>query len=158
MINRILSGIVLVLILSVNTAGAQDAPPVNEPDLSKPRLFTQLPDKIEIELDDLQQLFRLEEKTGKSIEFRFRSKNAAPFAGKIVSATTRKNQSGKSILVQPSMFNGATFSLSSSTTPDGTVRYTGRIISFKHGDAYELQEEEGRYYLIKKSFYELVNE
>ena len=153
-----LSGMVLVLMLCINAAVAQDHVQVNEPDHNKPRLFSLLPEKIEIDITDLQAALAQEVKQGKSIDFRFHSKNAAAFAGKIISAATRSDRSGKSVLIRPSQFNGATFALSSSTMADGTVRYSGRIISFKHGDAFELKEENGRYYLLKRNFYELVSE
>ena len=31
-------------------------------------------------------------------------------------------------------------------------------MSFKHGDAYEISEENGQYFFVKKGFYDLVNE
>ena len=41
---------------------------------------------------------------------------------------------------------------------DGSVRYSGRIISFQHADAYEINLENNQYVFVKKGFYDLVNE
>jgi hypothetical protein len=61
-------------------------------------------------------------------------------------------------VIRSGNFNGATLTLSSSAQPDGAVKFTGRIISFKHGDAYELQNQNDQYILIKRNYYELINE
>ena len=76
---------------------------------------------------------------------------------KIISATSKYNNTVRSVVVSSTRFNGATLTLSSTTT-DGTVRYSGRIVSFQHADLYVLQKEEEQYFLIKKKFHELVNE
>jgi len=64
----------------------------------------------------------------------------------------------RSVVVRLSDFKGATLTLSSFTHPDGTVTYSGRIISFQHADLFELQYQNEQYFLIKKNYYELVNE
>jgi hypothetical protein len=56
------------------------------------------------------------------------------------------------------MFSGAAFTLSRLINENNTLSYRGRIMSFKHGDAYELAMEEGAYYLIKKNAYDLYDE
>jgi hypothetical protein len=53
---------------------------------------------------------------------------------------------------------GATLALSRMINPDNTITYRGRIMSFKHGDAYEIANENGSYYLIKKGLYDLYEE
>jgi hypothetical protein len=63
-----------------------------------------------------------------------------------------------SVVIRSRNFNGATLTLSSSAQPNGTVKFTGRIISFQHGDLYELQNQNNQYILIKKNFYDLINE
>jgi hypothetical protein len=42
--------------------------------------------------------------------------------------------------------------------PDGTTKYTGRIISIRHGDLYQLIQEDAGWVLVKKNFYDLINE
>jgi hypothetical protein len=61
-------------------------------------------------------------------------------------------------VIRSGNFNGATLTLSSSAQTNGAVRFTGRIISFQHGDVYELQNQNNQYILIKKNFYDLINE
>jgi hypothetical protein len=63
-----------------------------------------------------------------------------------------------SIVIRSTNFPGAALSFSKITKEDGTISYAGRIISFQHGDAYEINQENGQYYFVKKGFYDLVNE
>jgi hypothetical protein len=38
------------------------------------------------------------------------------------------------VVIRSEVFNGARLTVSKITNPDGSIRYSGRIISFKHGD------------------------
>ena len=153
-----LPGIALLFILFCATAQAQQKSPLNEPDLKRPRLFTTLPDKIAIDTAELKALLTGEEETGKEVNLRFKDKRVSAFSGKIISAASKYQHSIRSVVIRSKNFNGATMSLSSTTNADGTVTYRGRIISFKHGDILELQKIDNEYFLVKKGFYELVNE
>ena len=53
---------------------------------------------------------------------------------------------------------GAALSFSKLMKEDGSISYIGRIISFQHGDAYEIILENGQYFFVKKDFYDLVND
>jgi hypothetical protein len=64
----------------------------------------------------------------------------------------------QSVVVRSTNFPGAALSFSRITKEDGTFSYVGRIISFQHGDAYEISLENGQYFFVKKGFYDLVNE
>jgi hypothetical protein len=64
----------------------------------------------------------------------------------------------QSVVIRSTNFPGAALSFSKLTKEDGTISYVGRIISFQHGDAYEITMENGQYFFIKKGFYDLVNE
>jgi hypothetical protein len=72
--------------------------------------------------------------------------------------SSKYNNTLRSVVVRSTNFNGATLTLSSSTTTDGAATYTGRIISFQHGDLFVLQKENEEYYLVKKKYHELINE
>ena len=78
------------------------------------------------------------------------------FNGQVISRSD--DNTIHSVVIRSANFNGATLTLSSSAQPNGTVKFTGRIISFQHGDAYELQNQNDQYILIKKNFYDLMNE
>ncbi len=151
-------GLALLFILSIAIVQAQDHPPLNEPDPNKPRLFDHLPEKIKIETSELATLLNGTNEPGKTINVHSRSKKISLLKGKIISASKKSDKAVKSIVIRSTDFSGAAFSLSSSTTADGTVKYKGRIISLQHGDAYVLQEEDGEYFLQKKSIYELMSE
>jgi hypothetical protein len=149
-----LSGLCLLLSFICATTSAQNKIPVNEPDLNKPKLFANLPDKIPVDISSLQSLLNAE--NGKEVSLKLGQNTLNKFNGKVVSKVNTDNI--QSVVIRSGNFNGATFTLSSSTQPNGTVKFTGRIISFQHGDLYELQNQNDQYLLIKKNFYDLINE
>jgi hypothetical protein len=80
------------------------------------------------------------------------------FEGNLVSRSERTANSIQTAIIRSSNFNGARMTVSKRLNEDGTVTYIGRIISFQHGDLYELQNLEGQWFLVKKNYYDLVNE
>ena len=153
-----LYGFSLSFIFCCATGFAQNRATINEPDYNKPTLFTNFPDKIPVDSNELKSLFSHTATKGKEVHVRFMDRKLPGFNGKIISATSKYNNTLHSVVVSSTRFNGATLTVSASTTTDGTVRYSGRIVSFQHGDLYVLQKEEEKYFLIKKKFHELVNE
>jgi hypothetical protein len=133
---------------------AQKSIPLNEPDKNRPSLFSNLPDRIPVDISTLRNLFNAE--TGKDVSLRLGAGTGPEFAGKVISRAD--DNSFHSIVIRSGNFNGATLTLSSSTQTNGAVRFTGRIISFHHGDAYILQNQDDNYILVKKNFYDLINE
>lgn len=156
--NLKLYGFGLSLIFCCILSFAQDRVVLREPDQNKPRLFANFPDKISIETHELESLFSNTAARGTNTKLDFIEKKIPGFNGKIISATSKYNNTVRSVVVRSTRFNGATLTLSSFTTTDGTVRYSGRIVSFKHGDLFVLEKRNDNYYLIKKKFDELVNE
>ncbi len=152
-----LYGFCLSFILCCSKSVAQDRIVHKEHDQYKPSLFSNLPDKIPVDIHELKNLFSYTAAKGKETNAAFIDKTLPGFNGKIISATSKYNNTVRSVVVSSTRFNGATLTLSSTTT-DGTVRYSGRIVSFQHADLYVLQKEEEQYFLIKKKFHELVNE
>ena len=152
--NLLLPGMCLLLFFSCATSFAQTSIPVNEPDQNKPKLFTNLPDKIPVTLSELQSVANAG--TGKTVSLTLGQNTLNSFNGQVISRSD--DNSIHSVVIRSANFNGATLSLSSSAQPNGTVKFTGRIISFQHGDAYELQNRDNQYILIKKNFYDLINE
>jgi len=152
--NLQLHGICLLLFLSAVTASAQNRVPVNEPDQNKPKLFTNLPDKIPVDLSTLRALINSE--MGKSVSLKLGQSALSNFNGQVVSKSD--DNAIHSVVIRSGNFNGATLTLSSSVQVNGAVKFTGRIISFQHGDIYELENQNEQYLLIKKNFYDLINE
>ena len=144
----LLPGTCLIALFISVSVSAQTPVPVNEQDQKKPKLFTELITTV------LQTLINTE--TGKAVSFRFGANASKSFTGQVVSKT--EDQSIRSVVIRSGNYNGATLTLSSSTQPNGTVKFTGRIISFQHGDLYELQNQNDQYILVKKNFYDLINE
>jgi hypothetical protein len=153
--NLQLPGFVLSLFFYCGVASAQKNIPINEPDQNKPKLFTNLPDRISVDISHLENLLTVE--TGKEVSLKLGNKDLPGFNGKVISVVNKYNNIN-SVVIRSSNFNGAILTLSSSTKSDGTVKFTGRIISFEHGDLYDLQNQNDQYILIKKNFYDLINE
>jgi hypothetical protein len=136
---------------------AQDHPvPINEPDYSKPKLFANQPEKIRVNVADLDVLFG--QPVGNAVTIKEANDSRFQFDGDIISSGSKNQDMLKSMVIRSSNFNGARFTLSRVTGNDGSVSYVGRIISFQHGDLYELKNENGQYTLVKKNFYDLINE
>ena len=152
------AGLILALILFCAGLSAQDHAPINEPDMNKPRLFDHLPAEIPVAITELKGLLLTTPQQGKEVSLRMADQKLAPFAGKVISSASKYDNKLRSVVIKSAEFNGATLTLSSSTQPDGTVTFQGRIISFQHADLYELQLKNNQYYLVKKNFYDLVNE
>ena len=153
-----LSGPGLLFLICCATGFAQQKVTANEPDFKKPALFANFPDKIPVDINELKNLFSNDAARGNDAVLSFADKKLPGFNGKIVSMSSKYNNSLRSVVVRSNHFNGATLTLSSSTITDGAARYTGRIISFQHGDLYLLQKENEQYFLVKKKFDELINE
>ena len=128
--------------------------PVREPDMNRPTLFQNLPDKISCRINDLSALLELE--TGRPVSFSF--SNNLNFQGVVSSVASKFDNTLNSVVIRSTNFPGAALSFSRITKEDGSFSYVGRIISFQHGDAYEINLENGQYYFVKKGFYDLVNE
>ena len=141
-----------VFVVSINLR-AQN-PPVREPDMNRPSLFQNLPEKITCRVDDLSAL--LEAQVGTTVSFNFADNTN--FHGVVSSVANKFENTLQSVVIRSTNFPGAALSVSKLIKEDGTVSYVGRIISFQHGDAYEITMENGQYYFIKKGFYDLVNE
>ena len=147
----------VVLTLSAIVSNSQEQKiPLNEPDQNKPRLFSNLPDKIPVTLTNIDNI--LSAPVGRNSQFRLSEDNTLQFAGEVVSTASKYNNSIQSVVIRSDDFNGARLTISKITNPDGSIRYSGRIISFKHGDLYELENQDGQLVLVKKNYYELLNE
>lgn len=154
-----LSGLALLfLLLSAVAVNAQTKVPLNEPDHNRPRLFNQLPAELTLTVADMEQLLLPARAAGKSEALMQGEKKCAVFSLNYISATSQYENKVQTVLLRLKDYPGATLTLSSSTNADGTVAYAGRIISFKHGDMYQLVQKGNSYVWLKRNFYDVVNE
>jgi len=147
-------GIICLSLFFICQQSNAQTPPVREPDMNRPSLFQNLPDKISCRINDLSSLLELE--IGKPVSFSFA--NNLNFQGVVSSVASKFDNTLQSVVIRSTNFPGAAFSFSKITKEDRTISYVGRIISFQHSDAYEISLENGQYYFIKKGFYDLINE
>ncbi len=147
---------VSILFYSLCTSAQNAAIPINEPDYNKPVLFSNLPDKIPVSMNDISSLFATP--VGREINLSLSAQNNLQFTGEVISSVNKYANSMQSVVIRSSNYNGARFTVSKVIATDGTVTYTGRIISFQHGDLFELQKLNNELVLVKRNFYDLVNE
>ena len=122
--------------------------------MNRPTLFQNLPNKISCRINDLSAL--LESEIGQPVSFLLADNLS--FKGVVSSVASKFDNTLVSVVIRSTNFAGAALSFSKITKEDGTYNYVGRIISFQHGDAYEISLENGQYFFVKKGFYDLVNE
>jgi hypothetical protein len=144
------------ILISLCSFAQTEKDPINEPDYKKPKLFSNLPDRIPVSIEKINDL--LNTTIGNTTSLKVAEGTAQQFDGEVISKATKYENRIQSIVIRSTNFNGARLSISKITKEDNTVVYTGRIISFEHGDLYELQNLSGQLTLVKKNFYDLVNE
>ena len=125
---------------------------VNEPDYNKPKLFGDLPERINFDPTVLSAL--LNTQVGQSINLAVTP--VFRISGQVVSKADDQNST--SVVVRLTNRPGARLIFTKLTDPNNSVKYIGRIISLKHGDSYEIISENDQYYLKKKGIYELMTE
>ncbi|MDZ4795629.1 MAG: hypothetical protein SGI83_15230 [Bacteroidota bacterium] len=130
--------------------------PINEPDYNKPKLFSNLPDKIPVSIDQLNSLFS--SAIGSQVSVDVPSQPSVQFNGELVSTVSKYGNSLQSVIIRSTNYNGARFTVSKITDAEGKISYAGRIISFQHGDLFELKKLDTEWVLVKKDYHELVNE
>jgi hypothetical protein len=137
-------------------ATAQKAIPINEPDYNKPNLFANLPGYIPVSIDAISSA--LNSPVGATVSITLSNELRFVIEGQVVSAVSKYENTMQSVVIRSTNFNGAVFTLTRTYAQDGSRKYTGRIVSLQHGDLYELQSRDGQFVLVKRKFYDLVNE
>ena len=133
-------------------ASAQKDVPINEPDYNKPRLFADLPDRINFNPANLTNLFQLQ--VGQTANIPLTGNFT--LTGTVVS--TANNDNVLSVVIKSINRPGARLTFTRVISDQKIVKYIGRIISLQHGDVYEIVSENNQYYFQKKGLYDLVNE
>ena len=157
--NHKLKGLTLSFLFVATLAQAQqESIRVNEPDQHKPTMFSQMPDRIPMSVLELSTLILNNPETGREVAVKAEGKQLPMFTGRVVSAAAKFGNTMRSVVVRLNAFSGATFSLTATRQEDGSIQYAGRIISFQHADLYELEQDGTQYQLVKKNFFDVVNE
>jgi hypothetical protein len=141
--------------LSVGSKAQDQKIPINEPNYNKPKLFTGLPDKMQVNTSELESMFT--STVGEHMSMQLPTDVASRFEGDLVSLSSRSAEGLQTVVIRSTNFPGARLTVSRREV-NGQVVYTGRIISFQHGDLYELQNQQGQWFLVKRNYYDLINE
>ena len=126
--------------------------PLNEPDYNKPKLFADLPDRVDFNPNNLSNLFELQ--VGQSVNIPISADFT--FSGQVVSKSDDPKSS--SVVIRSTNRVGARLVFTKVSDTDNVTKYIGRIISLQHGDSYEIVSENNQYYFKKKGVYDLINE
>jgi hypothetical protein len=145
-----------MLFVCAASALSQETAPLTEPNYKKPLLFSSLPVNFKANLSALKEL--LKSANGEQVTADLGDGTSFSFNGQIISTAARNNNSVISVVIRSANYNGATLAFSQVIKEDGTLSYTGRIISFQHGDVLELRQNGDNYEFVKKKFHDLVNE
>lgn len=137
-------------------SGAQQQQPsfASESAYNKPKIFTELPNKVPLNRPTLESL--LSDEVGKKVAFTLGQ--GYQFQGIVVSKSDVADAHSKTVVVKATNRQGVTFTFTRLTNEDGTYSYAGRMLSFKHGDAFEITEDKGVLVLVKKELHDMFDE
>jgi len=145
----------LLLLFCLNKASAQDHTiPLNEPDYNKPKLFADLPQRMNLKTAGIEGLFN----TALGAQVSYRMADNFLWEGTVVSRSDASDARIRSIVIRSTNRPGATFTFTRTQQSDGTFSYIGRIMSRNNGDAFEIELDGGQYVLAKKNLYDLLSE
>jgi hypothetical protein len=130
--------------------------PINEPDYNKPKMFDSFPEQIPFNVGIINHL--LSASVGTGVDLNIGDGVTFRLAGQVVSTASKYQQTITSVVIRCQNFNGASLTITKIVGEDGTITYKGRMMSKQHGDLYELQNLNGQLTLVKRKFYDLVNE
>jgi hypothetical protein len=139
--------------LSFFSSFAQHAPAFTDPNYNKPKLFSDLPEKLNLDIPQLENLFLQAE--SKHVKFFIGEFN---FQGNVVSKSNPADKKVQSIIIKSTNRMGAAFTFTKIINEDGSIAFKGRILSRDHSDAYDMQKENDQYFFIKKHQLEILNE
>lgn len=145
---------VLLCLCSLHSIAQDQKVPLNETDYNKPKLFNDLPQKMNLRVTELENLFQYQ--VGSPVNVRITDNFL--FEGVVVSTSDAKDISVKTVVIRSTNREGASFTFTRTTSKEGGNTYLGRIISRNNGDAFEILPENGTYVLQKKNLYDLISE
>jgi len=147
---------VLACLCYVHVAAQQNQQPAvsEKSDYVKPRIFADLPHKLQLNVPMLESM--LNDEVGKRVHFALG--HGYQFQGVVVSKSDAFDKLSRTVVVKATNRQGVTLTFTRTANTDGTYSYLGRMLSFKHGDAFEITEEEGQLVMVKKEQKDLVEE
>jgi hypothetical protein len=128
----------------------------NNPESIAHKLFQNQPDNISVNVENLNTLVNTP--VGQAVSINLSDKSQFLFEGQVVSASDKDERIVQTVVIRSTNYNGARLTLSKIITDDGTIIYSGRIMSYQHDDLLELKKQDGHYALIKRKYNDLVNE
>lgn len=123
-------------------------------DYEKPSLFSDLPEKLNLNVPALEALFNLP--AGQSIHVPFGG--SFTLSGVIISKSDPNDTNVKTVVIKSSNRKGAALTFTRIRKENGSFSYLGRMFSYNHRDAFELIFESGHYFLAKKKSLDIINE
>ena len=145
---------ILCLFFSCTFVAAIAQPPINEPDYNKPKLFKDVPERLNVRLHDFEKL--LDAPLGKSINIPLHG--MASLNGHVVSKSELTDTKVQSVVVKLTNRKGANFTFTRILNDEGQFEYSGRIISREHGDCLEIDLDHGQYVFRKVDLHDLLAE
>lgn len=144
----------LLTVCYLHSTAQTTVPPLNQPDYNKPKIFTDLPDKLDLRVTDMEALLNLPVGT----QVNATVATGFSLSGTVVSKSNPAEQSVKTVVIKSALRKNALLTFSRVKKDDGSFFYVGRMISRDAGDAFEIAKEGNTYVLRKKSYYDLLNE
>lgn len=146
--------VALILVAYLPAAAQKNSPPVNEPDLRKPKIFADLPEKVALRLTDAQALLNLP--VGAAVNAVVAT--GLPLVGTVVSRSNPADKAVQSVVIRSKTRGGAVFTFTRTQNADGSFSFIGRMLDKNGGDALEIVREDSGYVLRKKGYYDVINE
>ena len=136
----------VVLIAQTQISAQEPLSALREKKLSKPSLFTSVPEQLEVASSELHRILSsvVNEKISAQLSSQFQ----------LTGVVVDKNQhtpGSLSVNMRLENYNNALFNLTMRFLADNSTTIQGRIIHPKYGDVLELYKEKDRYYLKKVS-------
>lgn len=151
---KIKSGAICILLSICYVGAVAQISPSSKTDYEKPALFSDLPEKLNVNVPALEALLNLS--AGQSIQVPLG--RSFILQGVIISKSDANDQNVKTIVIKSSNRKGATLTFTRIRKEDGSFSYLGRMLSYTHSDAFEIIFENGQYFLTKKKSLDIINE
>lgn len=133
---------------------AQTTPPLNEPDYNKPKIFSDLPERLNLRTANAEALLSLP--VGAQINVQLAT--GFTLAGTVTSVSNPADATVKSVVIKSTNRQGAAFTFTRISKADGSYTYAGRMLSNSAGDALEISKDDSGYFIRKKALYDFIAE
>ena len=137
------------------SSSAQETIPLNEGNYNKPQLFSDLPDRMNLDISTLQNLFTLPR--GASVKQQLSEDFI--LKGVVVSKSeATSNSPVTTVVIRCTSRPGAVFTFTRVVGQDESITYRGRILSRNNSDALDIVKVNNQYYLQKKNYNDIISE